>query len=100
LHTRLQAHASQVLDVRREPEWNAAHIDHAAWWPLDNFKISAPEIDRDRPVAVHCKGGYRSMIACSLLQRAGFKNVTNVIGGFDAWQEAKLPVDSKATVEA
>jgi hydroxyacylglutathione hydrolase len=100
LHTRLQAHASQVLDVRREPEWNAAHIEHAAWWPLDNFKISAPEIDRDRPVAVHCKGGYRSMIACSLLQRAGFKNVTNVIGGFDAWQEAKLPVQSEAVAEA
>ena len=40
------------------------------------------------------------MIACSLLQRAGFTNVTNVIGGFDAWQEAKLPVESKTTVEA
>ena len=100
LSNRLQAHTSQVLDVRREPEWNAAHIEHAAWWPLDNFKISPPEIDRDRPVAVHCKGGYRSMIACSLLQRAGFKNVTNVIGGFDAWQEAKLPIQSETTVEA
>lgn len=100
LRNLLQAHASQVLDVRREPEWNAAHIEHAAWWPLDNFKISPPEIDRDRPVAVHCKGGYRSMIACSLLQRAGFKNVTNVVGGFDAWQEAKLPVQSEAAVEA
>ena len=100
LHNSLQAEASQVLDVRREPEWNAAHIETATWWPLDNFKISTPEIDRDRPVAVHCKGGYRSMIACSLLQRAGFTNVTNVIGGFDAWQEAKLPVESKTTVEA
>jgi glyoxylase-like metal-dependent hydrolase (beta-lactamase superfamily II)/rhodanese-related sulfurtransferase len=100
LRNLLQAHVSQVLDVRREPEWNAAHIEHAAWWPLDNFKISPPEIDRDRPVAVHCKGGYRSMIACSLLQRAGFKNVTNVVGGFDAWQEAKLPVQSEAAVEA
>lgn len=100
LHERLQTQASQVLDVRREPEWDAAHIEQAAWWPLDNFKISAPEIDRDRPVAVHCKGGYRSMIACSLLQRAGFKNVINVIGGFDAWLEAKFPVESKATVEA
>ena len=100
LHNSLQAEASQVLDVRREPEWNAAHIESATWWPLDNFKISTPEIDRDRPVAVHCKGGYRSMIACSLLQRAGFTNVTNVIGGFDAWQEAKLPVESKTTVEA
>ena len=100
LRTRVQAEVSQVLDVRREPEWNAAHIEGAAWWPLDNFRISAPEIDRNRPVAVHCKSGYRSMIACSLLQRAGFRNVTNVTGGFDAWQEAKLPVESKTTVEA
>ena len=100
LQDRLQAHASQVLDVRREPEWQAGHIEDAAWWPLDNFKVSAPEIDRDRPIAVHCKSGYRSMIACSLLQRAGFRNVTNVIGGFDAWQQAKLPLRSETTVEA
>jgi glyoxylase-like metal-dependent hydrolase (beta-lactamase superfamily II)/rhodanese-related sulfurtransferase len=100
LQDRLQAHASQVLDVRREPEWQAGHIEGATWWPLDNFKVSAPEIDRDRPIAVHCKGGYRSMIACSLLQRAGFRNVTNVIGGFDAWQQAKLPLQSETAVEA
>jgi hydroxyacylglutathione hydrolase len=100
LHDRLQGHASQVLDVRRESEWNAGHIEGAAWWPLDNFKISPPEIDRDRPIAVHCKSGYRSMIACSLLQRAGFQNVTNVIGGFDAWQQATLPVQSEPAVEA
>jgi rhodanese-related sulfurtransferase len=96
----LKTQASQVLDVRREPEWNAAHIEGAAWWPLDNFKISPPEIDHDQPVAVHCKSGYRSMIACSLLQRAGFRNVINVIGGFDAWQEAKFPVQSETAVEA
>jgi hydroxyacylglutathione hydrolase len=100
LQDRLQAHSCQVLDVRREPEWQAGHIEDAAWWPLDNFKISPPEIDRDRPVAVHCKSGYRSMIACSLLQRAGFRNVTNVSGGFDAWLQAKLPAQSKSAVEA
>ncbi len=100
LRDRLQVHDSQVLDVRREPEWNAGHIDGAAWWPLDNFKVSPPEIDRDRPIAVHCKSGYRSMIACSLLQRAGFRNITNVIGGLDAWQQAKLPVQSETTVDA
>jgi glyoxylase-like metal-dependent hydrolase (beta-lactamase superfamily II) len=82
----------QVLDVRREPEWVAAHIRGANWWPLDNFRVSPPEIDRDTPIAVHCKGGYRSMIACSLLRRAGFKHVTNIVGGFDAWEQAKLPV--------
>lgn len=91
LDARLQAAEVQVLDVRRAPEWDAAHIAGATWWPLDNFKVSPPEMDHDMPIAVHCKGGYRSMIASSLLQRAGFRNVTNVTGGFDAWQEAKLP---------
>jgi len=88
----------QVLDVRREPEWEAGHIEQATWWPLDNFRVSPPEIDREAPIAVHCKSGYRSMIACSLLQRAGFKNVVNVIGGFDAWQLANLVVVSEKPV--
>jgi glyoxylase-like metal-dependent hydrolase (beta-lactamase superfamily II)/rhodanese-related sulfurtransferase len=90
----------QVLDVRRAPEWESAHIEQATWWPLDNFKVSPPEMNRDTPVSVHCKGGYRSMIACSLLLRAGFKNVANVSGGFDAWQEAKLPVIAAKSVSA
>src|SRR5580692_9638730 len=97
---RMQADATQVLDVRRESEWQAGHIEGARWWPLDNFKVSTPEIDRERPIAVHCKSGYRGMIACSLLQRAGFRNITNVIGGFDAWQQARLPVQSEIEVEA
>jgi len=96
LQQRMQAGESQVLDVRREPEWQAGHLADAAWWPLDNFRVSPPEIDRDATIVVHCKGGYRSMIACSLLQRAGFRNVTNLIGGFDAWQRAKLPVEIEA----
>ena len=92
LSDRQQSDGVQVLDVRREPEWEAGHIESANWWPLDNFKVSPPEIDHDAPLAVHCKSGYRSMIASSLLQRAGFRNVVNVIGGFDAWQAANLPV--------
>ncbi|HET6180689.1 MAG TPA: rhodanese-like domain-containing protein [Candidatus Sulfotelmatobacter sp.] len=99
LNTRMQTGNVQVLDVRRAPEWGAAHIESATWWPLDNFKVSPPEMDLDVPIAVHCKGGYRSMIASSLLQRAGFKHVTNVVGGFDAWQEAKLPTASAKPVE-
>jgi glyoxylase-like metal-dependent hydrolase (beta-lactamase superfamily II)/rhodanese-related sulfurtransferase len=87
----LRARDIQVLDVRRETEWDAGHIAGATWWPLDNFRVSPPEIDHDAPIAVHCKSGYRSLIASSLLQRAGFRGVVNVVGGFDAWQEAKLP---------
>ncbi len=97
LQPRLQGRDLQVLDVRRQPEWDAGHIENATWWPLDNFKVSPPEIDHDAPLAVHCKSGYRSMIASSLLERAGFHHVLNVVGGFDAWQQAKLPVVSATT---
>jgi len=100
LRDRWQARLTQVLDVRREPEWQAGHIEGANWWPLDNFKVAPPEIDRQLPIAVHCKSGYRSMIACSLLQRAGFQSVSNVTGGFDAWQQEKFPVHNETAVEA
>jgi hydroxyacylglutathione hydrolase len=100
LEQRLVAGKVQVLDVRREPEWDAGHVEGATWWPLDNFRVSPPEIDHEVPLAVHCKGGYRSMIAASLLQRAGFRNVLNVIGGFDAWQQAKLPFVTAVTASA
>jgi rhodanese-related sulfurtransferase len=100
LQQRLSGNMVQVLDVRREPEWNAGHVAGAAWWPLDRFRVSPPEVDLNLPLAVHCQSGYRSMIACSLLQRAGFKNVINVAGGFAAWQEAQLPVATGASVEA
>jgi len=98
LDAQLKSHALQILDVRREAEWEAAHIEGATWWPLDNFRVSPPELDHEAPIAVHCKGGYRSMIASSLLQRAGFKHVINVTGGFDAWQQAKLPTVSAKPV--
>jgi hydroxyacylglutathione hydrolase len=100
LDLKLKSGKIQVLDVRREPEWDAGHIAGASWWPLDNFKVSPPEVDHDAPLAVHCKGGYRSMIACSLLLRAGFRNVTNVVGGLDSWQQAKLETISEKPVGA
>jgi hydroxyacylglutathione hydrolase len=85
----------QVLDVRREAEWKAGHIADAELCPLDKFAHQIPWLDKTTPVAVHCKSGYRSMIACSLLQKAGYHNITNVVGGFDAWTEAKLPYESE-----
>jgi len=97
LDARIRGKGLHVLDVRREPEWQAGHIEEAVWWPLDKFNLGLPPADKDVPLAVHCKSGYRSMIACSLLQGAGF-NVINVSGGFDAWQQAKLPVASETPV--
>lgn len=91
LEQRLGAASVAVLDVRREGEWQAGHIAQAAWHALDSFPRGLPRIDGDRTVAVHCKSGYRSMIACGLLERAGHRNVVNVAGGFDAWHDAGLP---------
>jgi glyoxylase-like metal-dependent hydrolase (beta-lactamase superfamily II)/rhodanese-related sulfurtransferase len=96
LRQRISEGSLRVLDVRREPEWQAGHIAGADWWPLDRFKVSAPEVDPSAPLAVHCAGGYRSVIACSLLRRAGLTNVVNVLGGFDAWQKAGLEVEKAA----
>jgi hydroxyacylglutathione hydrolase len=80
-----------VLDVRREGEWQAGHIDEVQCRALDTFAQGIPTLERERQVAVHRKSGYRSMIACSLLERAGHRNVINVAGGFDAWHAAGLP---------
>jgi glyoxylase-like metal-dependent hydrolase (beta-lactamase superfamily II)/rhodanese-related sulfurtransferase len=90
---------ASVLDVRREGEWKAGHIEGATWSPLDTLNSALPALDHDRRIAVHCKSGYRSAIACSVLQRAGFRNVVNVIGGFDAWQAANLPFVTEETVK-
>ena len=80
-----------VLDVRREGEWQGGHIADANWHALDAFPRGLPDLDATQTVAVHCKSGYRSMIACSLLERAGHRNMVNVTGGFDAWHAAGLP---------
>lgn len=87
-----------VLDVRREAEWRAGHIEKAVWAALDSFPRALPDIDKNMPLAVHCKSGYRSVIACSMLQRAGYLQVINVRGGFDAWEKSELPVITEAPV--
>ncbi|MGA2002662.1 MAG: rhodanese-like domain-containing protein [Terriglobales bacterium] len=95
-----------VLDVRRQSEFEAGHIAVALWQALDAFPRGLPEIvtkkepDPKRPLAVHCKSGYRSMIACSLLERSGHRNLLNVTGGFDAWHVAGLPVVAEQLAKA
>ena len=81
----------QVVDVRRQVEWEEGHIQSAMQMPLSRLVATMDELDGGRLIAVHCKGGYRSSIAASLLQRAGFPRVLNVKGGFDAWRAAGLP---------
>ncbi len=90
----------QVVDVRRTMEWEAGHIQQAHLKPLAGLRTMVDDLDTTRPIAVHCKSGYRSSIASSLLLRAGFKQVMNVTGGFDAWTAQKLPVVVEKTAGA
>jgi hydroxyacylglutathione hydrolase len=82
----------QVLDVRRQAEWEEGHIEGALLHPLNQLTRTMDDLDLQQPIAVHCKGGYRSSVATSLLRRAGFRHVMNVTGGFDAWKAAGFPV--------
>jgi hydroxyacylglutathione hydrolase len=81
-----------LLDVRRPSEWNEGHLVRAKHTPLDGLREYLGELNPKQRTAVHCKSGYRSTIACSLLQASDFNNVLNVLGGFDAWAAANFPV--------
>jgi hydroxyacylglutathione hydrolase len=80
----------QVIDVRRPGEWAAGHIEQVHLKPLHKLSTLLDDLNPQKPMAVHCKSGYRSWIGTSLLQRAGFRQVMNVVGGFDVWEAHKL----------
>jgi len=82
----------QVVDVRQPGEWEQGHIAGAMLKPLPKLTAMLEDLDRECPIAVHCKSGYRSSIGTSLLKRAGFRDVLNMIGGIDAWKACGLPV--------
>ena len=79
-----------VLDVRERGERSGGVIEKSVRIPLGELKSRTGELDREQLLVVHCKGGYRSSIATSLLRRAGFRDIANLIGGFDAWKTAGL----------
>jgi rhodanese-related sulfurtransferase len=60
--------------------------------PLNHLAERMQELPRNRPLLVHCAGGYRSSIAASLLQRQGFTKLTELAGGIAAWQTAGYPI--------
>ena len=85
-----------VLDIRNRREWDARHIDGSVNIPLGQLQERIGEIPRDRRIAVHCAGGYRSSIAASLLHQSGLTHLVEMAGGLAAWQAAQLPVVSQA----
>ncbi|NMM49851.1 MBL fold metallo-hydrolase [Marinigracilibium pacificum] len=80
-----------VVDVRRSSEYQSEHVVDAMNIELDYINEHMAEFPKDKHFFVHCKGGYRSMIASSILKSRGFENFTDVAGGFDAIAQQDVP---------
>lgn len=85
-----------VLDVRREGEYNNAHVDGAENCALDYMLKNLDKVDKNKNYLVHCAGGYRSMIAISILKGKGYHNLINVYGGFNKIKETSVPIVSES----
>lgn len=82
---------SQVVDVRKESEYCAEHVDEAYNKPLDFINNWFMELHDDEPFYLHCAGGYRSMIAASILKARGVHNFKEIEGGFGAIAKTEVP---------
>jgi len=94
LHAAIAVGAT-VLDVRSPGEWRTGHIASALHIPLGDLSERIQELPAAVPLHVICGSGYRSSIACSILQRAGFPQIRNTAGGMTAWYAQELPTSTK-----
>ncbi|MCW5518984.1 MBL fold metallo-hydrolase [Aureitalea sp. L0-47] len=84
-----------VFDVRKPGEYNSSHIENAHLTPLDFLNEHLAEFPSEETFYVHCAGGYRSVIAASILKSRGIHNLIDVAGGFKAIKEAGIPVTAE-----
>ncbi|KAA3437505.1 MBL fold metallo-hydrolase [Rufibacter hautae] len=91
---RLKNGAAVVVDVRKPSEFSAEHVEGALNIPLSSLNEHLAQIPKEESVYVHCAGGYRSMVAASILKARGFDNLVDVAGGFKAIAETDVPKTS------
>jgi hydroxyacylglutathione hydrolase len=83
--------SDKVVDIRRESEYAAEHVENAYSKPLAYINEWVKDINPAEHFFIHCAGGYRSMIAASILQARGYRNFTEIEGGFKSISETKVP---------
>lgn len=83
----------QVLDVRSDQERKSKRIAGSLHIPLSRLSAEIEKVPRDRQVAVHCAGGYRSSIAASLLREQGINQVCDLLGGIAGWEKSGFQVE-------
>ena len=81
-----------VIDVRKKSEFESEHVEGAVNVPLNQINQHLEKFPKEQEFVLHCAGGYRSMIAASILQQRGWSQLTDVIDGFKAIKETKIPV--------
>ena len=81
-----------LIDVRRKSERNKGYLKLSQNIPLNNIDLNIKDLDKNINHYVHCAGGYRSMIACSILKRFGFNSLCDVKGGFSEIRKAGLEI--------
>jgi len=81
----------KIIDVRKETEYAAEHIEDAYNRPLAYINEWIKDINPEEHFYLHCAGGYRSMMAASILQARGYRNFTEIAGGFDAISKTNVP---------
>ena len=80
-----------VLDVRKPSEYESGHVEDAQLFTLDYMLQHMDEVNKETPYLIHCKGGYRSVIAWSILRYKGFTQLTDILKGFDGMMKAGVP---------
>ncbi|SFF21093.1 MBL fold metallo-hydrolase [Thermoflexibacter ruber] len=80
-----------VKDVRKQSEFEAEHLEIAQNTPLAYINEHMASFDKEKDNYIHCAGGYRSMIACSVLKARGYHNVVDIAGGFGAISKTDIP---------
>ncbi|MFK7783184.1 rhodanese-like domain-containing protein [Psychroserpens sp.] len=80
-----------ILDVRKDGEYKSMHIENAQHLALDFINSKMNEVSKDKTYHIHCAGGYRSVIAASILKARGFHNLVDIAGGFGAIKKTDLP---------
>lgn len=84
------------IDVRDRSEWNQLHIPRSTPIPLNQLQNHVSELPRDHDIVLVCQSGRRSKEGVTMLQQAGFSQVSCVTGGLQAWSAAGYPTESTA----
>lgn len=87
-----EIHLTPVFDVRKKSEFDSEHLVNAINIPLNEINQHLSEFPKNQHFVLHCAGGYRSMIAASILKQRGFDNFVDVIGGFNEIKLTNLPI--------